>query len=114
MYTFFKFLAKNRKIAGNLNSKLYLNLDKYRIILQTLHTLPMKKLNQEKLLKFYSTQSMEKIYPVPFQGKWVNEDEVDGIFDAFYCGPMSIDPRTESVYMSEGIRVKPNGQFVSE
>ena len=53
----------------------------------------------------------EKIYPIYYKGKFLEEKEVNDIFRAFYHTKMSLDHRT-SVYVSEGLRITPEGEWI--
>lgn len=54
-----------------------------------------------------------KIYPVPFEGKLWQEDEVSDLFRAFYFSVESLDWQS-SVYVGDGLRILPDGKFIEE
>lgn len=53
----------------------------------------------------------EKLYPLYYEGKFWEKEEVDDIFMAFYHSKLSLDSRT-SVYIGEGLRRTPDGTWV--
>ena len=52
-----------------------------------------------------------KIYPIFYKGKNYQESDVHDVFRAFYHSKMSLDNRV-SVYVSEGLRITPDGEWV--
>ena len=53
----------------------------------------------------------EKLYPIKYKGKFWNIDEVNDIFRAFYHTKCALDFK-KSVYVSEGMRITPDGEWI--
>lgn len=53
----------------------------------------------------------EKIYPLYYKDKFWKEEEVDDIFSCYYFTKLALDHRT-SVYVGEGLRRTPDGDWV--
>jgi hypothetical protein len=53
----------------------------------------------------------EDLYPIFYNGKYWNEDEVDGVFSAFYHSRFSLG-EDSSVYIGDGDRVTPDGRWI--
>lgn len=54
-----------------------------------------------------------KLYPISFEGKLWQESEVSDVFKSFYFSLESLDWQS-SVYVGDGLRVLPNGNFIEE
>ena len=52
-----------------------------------------------------------KIYPIFYKGKTYEESDVNDVFRVFYHSKDSLDSRV-SVYVSEGLRITPDGEWV--
>jgi hypothetical protein len=53
----------------------------------------------------------EKLYPIYFKDKFWEKEDCNDIFVAFYHTRFALDDRT-SVYVSEGDRITPDGEWV--
>lgn len=57
------------------------------------------------------TQMEENLYPIKYKGKLWSIEEVNDVFRAFYHTRFALDYR-ESVYVGDGMRVTPDGEWV--
>ena len=55
----------------------------------------------------------EEIYPILHNGKWYYEDDCDDIFAGFYSGPDSLG-FNNSVYVGDGLRICPDGEWIEQ
>lgn len=55
----------------------------------------------------------ENLYPVEFRGKKYYEKDCNSIFKSFYHHPMSLR-FDNSVYVSEGMSIFPNGEWSND
>ena len=70
----------------------------------------MKNVLKQK--KFRAAKS-ERIYPLFFKDKWYFEKDVDDIFAAFYHTKYALGFNC-SVYVSEGLRICPDGTWEND
>lgn len=53
----------------------------------------------------------ENLYPIEYDDKFWSEEDVNDVFKAFYHSKLSLDNNI-SVYVSEGVRVCPDGKWI--
>ena len=52
----------------------------------------------------------DSLYPIGYKGKWLEEEECDSVFTAFYHSRFSLNDES-GVYLSEGHWIYPDGHI---